>query len=384
MTVNSERLIALTQTLVRTPSLSGQEQDVVQVILAEMRALGFDRVYADAHGSAIGIIHGAQPGKTLLLDAHCDTVGIAAGLPWTRDPYGAPIEGDYIYGRGTADMKGALAAILHGVANVDRANIAGRIVVSATVLEEVMEGVSLRAVMETIQPDFVVIGEATELNLNRGGRGRAEIQLETIGKPAHSSSPQLGVNAVLMMLRAVDAIEQMPTANDPLLGSALMVLTDIISDPYPGYSVIPSRCRVTYDRRLLPGETAESVLRAYAEASTHVNATIAPGEHATYRGGTLRGAKFFPAWVFAEEHPLVQTALQGLRAAGLTPRVGAYRFCTNAAYSAGIARVPTIGFGPASEGDAHVVDERIAIRDLLAAAQGYQGIVQAVLGNAAG
>ncbi|MBI5301080.1 MAG: YgeY family selenium metabolism-linked hydrolase [Chloroflexi bacterium] len=375
--MNIDRLVLFTQSLVRTPSLSGAEQRVVALILAEMRALGFDRAWADANGSAIGILEGARPGKTILLDAHCDTVGIAAGAQWTRDPYGAQIEDGFIYGRGAADMKGALAAMIHSAASVERTQIAGRIVVSATVLEEVMEGVSLRTVTDEVKPDFVVIGEATELNLNRGGRGRAEIHLETIGKPAHSSSPQLGVNAVTLMLRAVDAIERMPVARDELLGDALMVLTDIISDPYPGNSVIPSRCRVTYDRRLLPGETIESVLGALP-----VNAKIAEGEHATYTGRTLRGAKFFPAWVLAEEHPFVQNALRGLRAAGLNPRIGAYRFCTNATYSAGIARVPTIGFGPAREGDAHVVDERIAIEDLIAAARGYRGMIETINGIA--
>lgn len=374
--MNNDRLIAFTQSLVRTSSLSGEEKHVVDLILAEMRDLGFDRVWADANGSAIGIIEGARPGKTILLDAHCDHVGIAAGSQWTRDPFAAVIENGFIYGRATADMKGALVAMIHGAASVDRAKITGRIVVSATVLEEVMEGVSLGAVMDAVKPDFVVIGEATELNLNRGGRGRAEIHLETIGKPAHSSSPQLGINAVHLMLQAVNEIEQMPVVHDELLGDALMVLTDIISDPYPGYSVIPARCRVTYDRRLLPGETPKSVLGALP-----VKAKIAEGEHATYTGATLRGAKFFPAWVFSEEHPLVQNAVRGLRASGLNPRIGAYRFCTNAAYSAGIARVPTVGFGPASEGDAHVVDERIAIDDLVKAGLGYRGIIESVLAD---
>ena len=303
--MNTERLITFTQSLIRTPSLSGEEKKVVDLVLAEMRVLGFDRAWADANGSAIGIIEGARPGKTILLDAHCDHVGIAAGSKWTRDPYGAQIENGFMYGRATVDMKGALAAMVHGAASVNRANLAGRIAVSATVLEEVMEGVSLGTVMQEVKPDFVVIGEATELNLNRGGRGRAEIHLETIGKPAHSSSPHLGVNAVHLMLQAVSAIEQMPVAHDDLMGDALMVLTDIISDPYPGYSVIPSRCRVTYDRRLLPGETPESVLGALP-----VKGIIAAGEHTTYMGGTLRGAKFFPAWVFPEEHPLLQGALR--------------------------------------------------------------------------
>lgn len=383
--MNNTALVEFTQKLVRQPSLSSEEQAVVDLIVAEMQTLGFDRVWIDANGTAIGIVEGAQPGPTLLLDAHCDTVGIAPGSTWAHDPFGAVIENGYLYGRGAADMKGALAAMIHAAASVDRSRMGGCVAVSATVLEEVMEGVSLRTVMEAVQPDFVVIGEATELNLNRGGRGRAEIHLETIGKPAHSSSPQLGINAVHQMIRVIGAVEQAPLGEHPLLGPALLALTDMISDPYPGHSVIPSRCRVTYDRRLLPAETMADVLATIitqpAIQDVQFNAVIAQGEHRAYTGSVLRGPKFFPAWVFAEDHPFVQGALRGLTAAGLTPQMRAYRFCTNAAYSAGIAGVPSIGFGPAAEGDAHVVDERLALSELVAAARGYRGIIEAILLN---
>ena len=74
-------------------------------------------------------------------------------------------------------------------------------------------------------------------------------------------------------------------------------------------------------------------------------------------------------------------ALRGLTAAGLTPQMRAYRFCTNAAYSAGIAGIPSVGFGPAAEGDAHVVDERLSLVELVAAASGYRGIIEALLVN---
>ena len=381
--IDPAALVAFTQALIRIPSLSGEEAAVVERIVAEMHALGFDEVMVDANGSAIGIVVGARPGPTILLDAHCDTVGIAPGSTWTHDPFAATIEDGFLYGRGAADMKGALAAMIFAAGTIERSRLAGRIAVSATVMEEVMEGISLETVMATLKPDFVVIGEATELNLNRGGRGRAELHLETIGKPAHSSSPHLGVNAVHQMIRVIDAVDHMPLGSDPLLGPALLALTDMISDPYPGYSVIPSRCRVTYDRRTLPGETGESVTGAIAEQpgaqGIHFNATIAAGEHRCYTGAILRAPKFFPAWVFAEDHPFVQAALSGLRTAGLDPQIRAYRFCTNGASSAGVLGIPTVGFGPAAEADAHVVDERLAIVELLAAARGYQEIVAAVL-----
>ena len=382
----SDSLVAFARALVRCPSRFGEEEAVVSLILAQMTELGFDLAWRDANGSAIGIIDGKLPGPTILLDGHCDTVGVAPGVTWTHDPFGGEIKSGFMYGRGTADMKGALAAMIYAAAGLHRARLRGRVVISATVMEENLEGAALKDVMDAVRPDFVVIGEATDLKLNRGGRGRAEIHLETIGRPSHSSTPHLGRNAVHDMLRVVAAVERLPMQSDSFLGPAIMVLTDIISDPYPAYSVIPSRCRVTYDRRLLPGETERDVLGAITDlpelAGIELRTAIAQGEHKTYTGAVLRGPKFLPAFVFPEEHSFVQTAARGLRSAGLDPQMGAYRFCTNAAYSAGMAGVPTIGFGPGREEDAHVVDERIAVDAVLAAERGYRGIIEAALAQA--
>ena len=382
----SDSLVAFARALVRCPSRFGEEEAVVSLILAQMTELGFDRAWRDANGSAIGIIDGKLPGPTILLDGHCDTVGVAPGVTWTHDPFGGEIESGFMYGRGTADMKGAQAAMIYAAAGLHRARLRGRVVISATVMEENLEGAALKDVMDAVRPDFVVIGEATDLKLNRGGRGRAEIHLETIGRPSHSSTPHLGRNAVHDMLRVVAAVERLPMQSDSFLGPAIMALTDIISDPYPAYSVIPSRCRVTYDRRLLPGETERDVLGAITDlpelAGIELRTAIAQGEHKTYTGAVLRGPKFLPAFVFPEEHSFVQTAARGLRSAGLDPQMGAYRFCTNAAYSAGMAGVPTIGFGPGREEDAHVVDERIAVDAVLVAERGYRGIIEAALAQA--
>ena len=377
------RLVQFAQNLVRTPGLSGQEAAVAELAAAEMQALGFDRVWTDAYGSVVGVIEGRQPGKTLLFDAHIDTVGISPGVPWQHDPFGAQIDGDAIYGRGTADMKGALAAMVYAAAGVDRAALAGRIVVSASTLEEVLEGVALKAVMDETSPDFVVIGEATDLKLSRGGRGRAEVHLTTVGRPSHSSAPHLGRNAVLEMMQVIAAVESIHLPEDSFMGPAILALTDIISDPYPGHSVIPSICRATYDRRLLPGESASDVLGAIVQhpgvLGLQLQATIGLGEYTAYTGVVQRCEKFFPAWLLPEDDPFVAAALVGLHAAGIAATTSAYRFCTNAAYSAGIAQVPTIGFGPGTEADAHVIDEHLAIADLLAAARGYAAIVAAVL-----
>lgn len=381
--MNIHRLMDFTQRLVRQPSLSGEEETVIQIVIAEMRSLGFDKIWVDATGSAIGVIEGTQSGKTLLFDAHCDTVGIAPGSIWTREPYGGEIIDGYLYGRGVADMKGALAAMIHAAASADKNSLSGTVVISASVMEEVFEGGALKTVMDQVHPDYVVIGESSNLNLVHGGRGRAEIHLETIGRPSHSSSPHLGVNAVHLMMKVIEAVEQIKLGEHPWLGPAILALTDIISEPYPGYSVIPSRCKATYDRRLLPGETAQDVVSAISSlpelTNIPLNTIIAQGEHQSYTGSILRGMKFFPAWELDEQHSLVQSSLKALRTSGLEPKLSAYRFCTNAAYSIGIAGIPTIGFGPGTEADAHVVDERLSLNDLEKAARGYQGIMEAVL-----
>jgi len=381
--MSEDSLIAFAQTLIRQRSLSGEEGAVVELIISEMERLGFDQVWRDKNGSAIGVIKGTQPGPTLLLDSHCDTVDIAPDISWAHDPFGGEIKDGVIYGRGAADMKGALAAMIHAAASMDRSCLKGQVAVSATVMEESLEGASLQTIMEALAPDFVVIGEATDLNLNRGGRGRAEIHLETIGRPAHSSSPHLGRNAVHDMTRVTRLIESLPVKTDALVGQTVFALTDIISDPYPACSMIPSRCRVTYDRRLIAGESPSDVLDAITGSpelqDISLRAEIATAEYRTYTGEILRGTKFLPAWAFPETDSFVQACLHGLRAAGLDPKTGAYRFCTNAAYSAGVAGVQTVGFGPGREEDAHVVDEGLELDALRAAERGYRGIVETAL-----
>lgn len=381
--MDQQRLVEFTQALVRLPSLSGQEQQVAARVEEEMRALGYDGVEVDANGSVVGVIQGASAGPTLLLDAHTDTVTISPGAPWQHEPFGAQIDDGALYGRGAADMKGALAAMVHAAAATDRSRLRGRVVVSASTLEEVMEGVALQAVMAAWPPDMVIIGEATDLKLVHGGRGRAELHLTTTGKPSHSSTPHLGRNAVLDMVRAIDAIGTLELGEDPVVGPAILALTDMSSQPYPGNSVIPSICKATYDRRLLPGETAEGVVAEITGLAgvqgLPLDVRIGDGRYTAWTGAVLSAHKFFPAWVLDANHPVVARARAALTQAGQSPVLSAYHFCTNAAYTAGVAAVPTIGYGPATEADAHMIDERLRLEDLFAAAAGYGALIAGLL-----
>ncbi len=260
--------------------------------------------------------------------------------------------------------------------------------VAGVVHEECFEGVVAREISISIQPDVVVIGEASELNLKIGQRGRAEIVVETLGRPAHSARPQTGVNAVYHMARLIERLRSLPTPDHPILGPGILELTDIKSSPYPGASVVPSACRATYDRRLLVGEDREGVLAplraAIAELAAEIpefkaSATYAAGSERCYTGEVIAEERFFPGWLFAEDAPFVQQALTGLRGAGLKPKVTHYAFCTNGSHYAGEAGIATLGFGPSPENLAHTIDESIDIAQLLGAARGYYGILGALL-----
>jgi putative selenium metabolism hydrolase len=233
-----------------------------------------------------------------------------------------------------------------------------------------------------------VIGESSELNLKRGQRGRAEVVVETFGKPAHSANPSAGINAVYKMAELIREIGKLEAPSHPTMGQGILELTDIKSSPYPGASVVPDYCRATYDRRLLVGETQESVLKPLQaligemknkDQQFEAKARFAADTQICYTGNGISGERFFPGWLLEQEDELVQTALRGLRSAGLNPEITQYSFCTNGSHYAGEAGIKTIGFGPSREDIAHTIDEYIEVDQLLKATEGYYGILRAVL-----
>ena len=262
-TTFKQEVINLCQDLIRKSSYSGHEQNVADILKTYMQKNKFDKVFTDKYGNIIGCIKGNRPGPKILFDGHIDTVPVANELEWTYPPFAAEIHDDKIYGRGTSDMKGAVAAMCVAAKyfKEDFGNdFAGEIYVAGVVHEECFEGVASREVSKNIKPDYVIIGEASNLNIKIGQRGRAEIIVETFGKSCHSANPEKGINAVYKMAKVIEAINTLEPPHHEFLGDGILELTDIKSSPYPGASVVPDYCRATYDRRLLVGETKESVL----------------------------------------------------------------------------------------------------------------------------
>jgi putative selenium metabolism hydrolase len=375
VTIDTAALEAFTLALVRTSSPSGEEGAVAALVRAELERLGYD-VEVDALGNVVGTLD-AGPGPCVLLDAHMDTVGVTDPDAWSADPRGELRDGR-LYGRGAMDMKGPLAALVHGAAAAPPR--AGRVVVCASIAEEMIEGVATVEVARRVRPDVAVICEATGLRVAVGQRGRAEIVVEVDGRPSHSSRPDLGVNAVEAMADVLRAARAIELPRHPVLGPAILVPTDVISRPYPALSVVPDRCTVTFDRRTLPGEGEEEVLaplRAAAEtaAAAHgatARVAIAVDRFDSYSGARVEAPNLAPAWFTGAEAPVARAAL-----AALAAEPSHWDFCTNGSGTAALG-IPTIGFGPGDEALAHRVDEHIELADLHAGARGYAALTAAL------
>lgn len=390
--IRRDKLVRLCRDMICCPSPSGHEDRIVNLIRDTMISLGYNEVSIDRYGNVIGRIIFPTPGNRILFDGHMDHVDVSSPEEWTVPPFSGTIKDNRVYGRGASDMKGSLAAMILAAAYLreDYGHmLRGEIIVAGIVHEECFEGVASGEVGESYKPDYVVIGEASQLNLNVGQRGRAEIVVETQGKSAHSSNPEAGLNAVKKMVKIISAIEHqyMPPTH-PFLGKGIIELTDIISSPYPGSSVVPEKCKVTFDRRLLVGETEESVLgeiesviARIAEDDPELKAAVklAVGEAKCYTGELIQAKRFAPAWLIDRNHEFVRKSLDGLHEAGLKPKISKYDFCTNGSYYAGIAGIPTVGFGASREDLAHVTDEYIEIEQLEGACLGYYGIARSVL-----
>jgi putative selenium metabolism hydrolase len=392
--LNPERektVIELCQKLVQTPSYSGQENLVATKLHAFFDETGFDEVIIDDYGNIIGHIKGSKPGKKILFDGHIDTVPVTDPTMWDYDPFGAEIHEGKIYGRGTSDMKGAVAAMACAASNFAadcNRDFAGNIYVAGVVHEECFEGVGARSISSIVQPDYVVIGEASQLNLKVGQRGRAEIKLEVFGKPAHSANPEKGINAVYKINKIIREIKKLKPTHHSVLGKGILELTDIKSSPYPGASVVPEYCVVTYDRRLLVGETLESVLTPLQELLTRLRKedpelkakiSYAVGEEKCYTGNVIKGERFFPGWLFDQEEAFVTDVVKELNKMGFQPEITQYNFCTNGSHYAGEAGIKTLGLGPSRENLAHTVNEYIEIEQLTKVTECYYGVMKALL-----
>jgi putative selenium metabolism hydrolase len=383
-------LAAFLQDLVRIPSLSTHEEAVAIRLADEMRRIGFAEVWRDPIGNVVGRI-GPGQGPKLLFDAHMDTVDVGDPARWSRPPYGGIVEDGVLYGRGACDMKGGLAAMVYAAkALLDSGiDLKGDLYIAGVVQEEPCEGLAARVLIEEggLRPDYVILGEPSNLQIKLGHRGRVEIGVDVQGKAAHASSPELGENAVHHAARLIFGLELLAPrlATDPFLGQGTLSVTQIQSEA-ASRNAVPDCCTFYIDRRLTLGETER---KALAEVQNIVNTEevdaqvkITEYRAASYTGYDCRARASFPAWVTPEDSPLVQATVRSVRETlGYRPRLGCWGFSTDGTYTAGVANIPTVGFGPGEERYAHTQDEKIRLNDVVDAARVYARLAVELLGR---
>lgn len=376
------------QRLVQTPSPFGDEGAVARLVQDELRAVGVGDVHTDRMGNVIAYI-GSGDGPTLLYDGHMDTV-LPTGA-WLIDPYAAEVRGGVLRGLGACDMKGGLAAMIYAAKRLlaTETPLRGRLALAFVVQEEPYEGCALRELLQEtgIQPDWVLLGEPTDMAIMRGHRGRVMLKVTVKGRGSHGSRPDLGDNAIINAARVIFGVEMMAPdmVSDPFLGTATAAITHIESHG-ASLNAIPSRCDLYVDRRLTLGET---VNRARLELESLVTregldaaVEVCESEVTSYTGHLCHAREAHNPWALDPKHPLLVTlcgVVEGIMSR--KPPVSSWGFSTDGVYSMGQAHIPTIGFGPGNPDHAHSIHDQVRLTDVAVAAHVYAGLAAALLAD---
>jgi putative selenium metabolism hydrolase len=352
--------------LVRTRSLSGEEKEIAGVIREKMEDVGVDSVRVDRLGNVIAEVKGGGRRK-IMFEGHMDHVPEGNIENWRVHPYSGEIIDGRLYGRGSVDMKASIAAMISAAGRMRE--LEDDIYFAFVVHEEDQEGFGIRYVIEKegIKPDVVILGEPTNLNVAIGHRGRAEILLKAAGLSCHSSMPEEGENALFNIIDAISRIRQVDLRYHPLLGRGTIAPVNI--NCKPGIiPVIPEKCTALLDLRFVPGENIEEILRRIS--SDKVSAQIAKRRIKCYTGYEEEVLALFPSWIY--EGVLSDRAVRVLPQA----KKIVWRFGTDGSYTAGIAGIPTIGYGPGDDRLAHKPNENVSVDDVRRAVNGYLSLAE--------
>ena len=377
-TPDAGRICALLERLVAfdTQNPPGQEAEAATFLVTTLQAFGFAaelQTVSPGRANAVARIANG-PGPTLAFNSHIDTVPVGSG--WSGDPLRLIEREGRLYGRGSCDAKGSIAAMVeaaHLLAE-EKARWRGTLLLTFVADEEIDGTGSLhvtreaQAKHETI--DAVIIGEPTSNRVHAAHKGVLRPLLRVNGQTAHSSRPDLGVNAIQKagrLLGLLDAEDRrLRERNHALVGPATLTVTRIhggIAD-----NVVPDACEIVLDRRLLPGEDADAALAELQRLLAHArDAHDVAAEVVRVR--SVAGPAETAASADIVRHSLAAT--HQAAPAGFTGGCDLVHF--RAIGSDGVI------LGPGSLDQAHKPDEYVPKAELVAAAALYRDIARAML-----
>lgn len=386
---NRENIVNFMREIVAIPSMESQIKDVGERIQAEMTKLGFDEVRFDKMGNTVGRI-GNGP-KVIVYDSHIDTVGVGDPHEWQWDPFVGKVEDGVLYARGACDEKGSTPGMVYGLAIArDLGLLEGYTAYYFGNMEEWCDGIAPNTFVEVdpkVKPDYVVIGEPTKMNVYRGHKGRLEMKVTAKGRSAHAASNHLGDNAIYKLLPVIAGIRDLePKLGDhEFLGHGKITVSDMKVQT-PSINAVPDEAVIFIDRRMTFGETKEAVKKQVEdlippEFKDTVKVEELFYDEPSYTGFVFPVDKYFPAWAYEEDHPLVKAGQEARVAIGLPDAPsGKWNFSTNGIYWAGKAGIPSIGFGPGDEETAHTVRDSVSLEDMVKATEFY-AILPSLIGG---
>jgi putative selenium metabolism hydrolase len=373
--------LSLLKRLIGTPSPSGHEEEAAGLLEGEMRGFGFDAVRSDEMSNVMATIGGIGGGRSILLNGHLDHVPPGGMV----DPYsgkvldGGPfgVDGEVIYGRGASDMKGAVAAMAMAGAVLKRLPIRlrGDYKVAAVSQEETGgAGTQMTIWRGHFLGDLVVVGEATNLELSLGHKGRYEVSIHIKGRSSHASSPDRGINA---LYKAASLIGRLRTEVEPMLpehpifGRTTMAVTRLEVKPNVS-NVIPDECDIYIDCRNGPDYPAEAMKRALEDLISKLRGEDPELDALVIPLSLVGGHREFTGfYTDPMRYPVVEEIRSIMaEALGRQPRLTTWRFSTDGRFYSWLG-IPVVGFGPGEERFAHTDSDHVRVQDYLTSIKAY-------------
>ena len=392
--VDADALVAFTRDLVRIPSVYDparrlNEAPAAELVAEQMRAFGWMPrvdVVAEGRPNVIAVIDGDRPGRTLLFEGHTDVVTEGDEAAWSVDPFGAELRDGRIYGRGSADMKSGVAAMLFAADAVARsASFPGRIVVAALVDEEgMMSGVR----------DFVARGHATGVDgaiccepeggeICHAAKGALRLRVELTGMMAHGAMPFEGRNpnrAVAAVIAALTDLErrlQDALGTHEHLGQPWITPTVLRAGEPAQMNVLPASASLWIDVRTVPAIDHGQLLAEVDAVATDVAGRLGVAAEVTVIDDR-------PAVELDAGAPLVRAVWDAHASVAATPpRLGGVPGTTDGTMLTALAGVPTVVYGPGGKWIAHQADEFVDVADIVVHTEVYVEAARRFLDGAA-
>lgn len=311
---------------------------------------------------------GPRPGRpTLIVNGHLDVVPVNADA-WSHDPFDPRVVGGRLYGRGSADMKGGIAAAVAALSTLERAGLApGCDLVFHLVADEERGGrLGTQALLERglIQADACLVPEPTGLALCVAERGLLQARVHVFGRPGHGSRPHEGISAIEHAAKLVLAIHgaDFGGPEHPLLGKPSANVGTISGGTT--FNTVAESAVLGVDRRVLPGTSAESAL---AELRNKIDSAGVEGLR--YR---IEIDTFGEASEMSSEEPWARLVSQAIeKATGREPATIGMTFTTDARFVRNQAGIPTVVCGPGEIAQAHGDDEFVEVSSLIEATAAF-------------